>query len=82
MCIPTIALYHHGDIIESERGKTKEVYKMRTYYIYNLKTEEWIGEVKANSILEAERKALTELKIDEESQYIAAFTEKTNSGWL
>lgn len=48
---------------------------MKTYYIYNIVTDEFYGEVKAMSTIGAERKAITELNIDENSEYIAAFTE-------
>lgn len=49
---------------------------MKTYYIYNISTDEFYGEVKASSVDAAELKALTELNITISSNYIAAFTEK------
>ena len=49
---------------------------MKTYYIYNITTDEYIGEVKATNVDSAELKAITELKITFSSDYVAAFTEK------
>lgn len=49
---------------------------MKTYYIYNIITDEFLGEVKATSINAAELKAIRELNIKVSSDYVAAFTEK------
>lgn len=49
---------------------------MTTYYIYNIANDEYLGEVKASSVEEAEIKAIKELKITIRSDYVAAFTEK------
>ena len=49
---------------------------MRTYYIYNILTDEFLGEVTASSITSAELKALKTLNIEISSEYVAAFTEK------
>lgn len=49
---------------------------MTTYYIYNIATDEYLGEVKALSVDAAELKAIRELKITIRSDYVAAFTEK------
>ena len=49
---------------------------MKTYYIYDITTDEFLGEVRATSITAAELKALKELNIEISSEYIAAFTEK------
>lgn len=51
---------------------------MTTYYIYNIATDEYYGEVKASSVISAERKALTELNINESSEFVAAFSYKLN----
>lgn len=48
---------------------------MKTYYIYNIATDEYLGKVEANSTISAERKAcgiFTEI----DSNLIAAFTEE------
>ncbi len=47
---------------------------MRTYYIYDYQTDEFLGEVKADSIIQAEIKASGIFNIDSEQLY--AFTEK------
>lgn len=49
---------------------------MKTFYIYNITTDEYIGEVKADSVLSAELKAIKELNITFNSDYVAAFSEK------
>lgn len=49
---------------------------MTTYYIYNIATDEYLGEVKASSVDAAELKAIRELKITIRSDYVAAFTER------
>lgn len=48
---------------------------MKTYYIYNILNDEFLGTVKANSIDEAELKAIQTLNVNVTSNYIAAFTE-------
>ena len=48
---------------------------MKTYYIYNISNDEYLGEVKANSIVDAEYKACG-VFLDVESDYISAFTTK------
>lgn len=48
---------------------------MRTYFIYDISTDELLGEVEATSVLDAERKALR-IYEDIESTNIAAFTER------
>lgn len=48
---------------------------MRTYYIYNIATDEYLGEVIASDTLSAEFKACG--MFDEiPSEYLLAFTEK------
>lgn len=47
---------------------------MKTYYIYNIYTDEYVGELKANSILEAEFKAWNEFGVCTDD--IHAFTQK------
>lgn len=47
---------------------------MRTYYIYNYQTDEFLGEIKADSIIQAEIKASGIFNIDSENVY--AFTKK------
>lgn len=49
---------------------------IKTYYIYNIATDEFVGEVEAYDTLGAERKAIKTLKFDFNADYIAAFTEK------
>ena len=49
---------------------------MKTYYIYNIATDEFIGEVKADSINTAELKAIKALNITFNSDLVAAFTER------
>jgi hypothetical protein len=50
---------------------------MKTYYIYNLATDEYIGQVEATSTTTAELKAIKELNITEiSSDMVAAFTER------
>lgn len=50
---------------------------MTTYFIYNIATDEYLGEVKASSIRAAELKAIKELNITEiSSDLVAAFTER------
>lgn len=49
---------------------------MKTYYIYNISTDEFLGEVKATSVLSAELKAIETLTLNIPSEYVAAFTEK------
>lgn len=47
---------------------------MTTYYIYNVYTDEYIGELKANSVLDAEFKAWDVFEVCTDDVY--AFTEK------
>ncbi len=47
---------------------------MKTYYIYNYQTDEFLGEVKADSIIQAEIKASGIYNI--ESENVCAFSEK------
>ena len=49
---------------------------MRTYYIYNIATDEYIGTVEANTISGAERKAAGTIAREIDSEYIAAYSEK------
>lgn len=49
---------------------------MKTFYIYNIATDEYIGEVKAIDTVSAEFKAIKELNIQFNSDYVAAFSEK------
>lgn len=49
---------------------------MRTYYIYDIITDEYLGEVKAANVDAAELKAIRELNITIASDRIAGFTEK------
>lgn len=49
---------------------------MKTYYIYNIATNDYIGEVKADNVDSAEFKAIKELHITFDSNLIAAFSEK------
>lgn len=48
---------------------------MKTYYIYNIATDEYIGKVEALSVADAELKAIKILDIKFNSDWIAAFTE-------
>lgn len=50
---------------------------MKTFYIYNISNDEYLGEVTAYDILSAERKAFG-IFPDVNSDYIAAFSEKFN----
>ena len=47
---------------------------MRTYYIYNIYTDEYIGELEASSVLDAEFKAWDVFGVCTDDVY--AFTEK------
>lgn len=49
---------------------------MKTYYIYNIATDEYLGKVEAADIISAERKAIKTLNIEIDSDYVAAFTER------
>jgi hypothetical protein len=51
---------------------------MKTYYIYNLLTDDFLGTVTADSIRAAELKAIQEIEPASllNSIYIVAFTEK------
>lgn len=52
---------------------------MRTYFIYNISNDEFLGTVEAVSIADAERKASRTEEIYnrvESTDYITAFTEK------
>ena len=49
---------------------------MKTYYIYNIATDEYLGEVRALSILDAERTAIKVLDLMIDSDKVAAFSEK------
>ena len=49
---------------------------MKTYYIYNIATDEYIGTVETTNVDSAEFKAIKELNITFSSDLIAAFTEK------
>lgn len=48
---------------------------MKTYKIYNIETDEFLGEVRAFSVIEAERLAIKELGLTISSDLIAAFSE-------
>jgi len=50
---------------------------MKTYYIYNIITDEFLGTVKASDSIQAELKALDELPKTSllDTVYIAAFSE-------
>lgn len=54
----------------------KEDNNMKTYYIYNIATDEYIGTVEANTISGAERKAAGTIAKEIDSEYIAAYSEK------
>lgn len=49
---------------------------MKTYYIYNIATDEYIGTVEANTITGAEQKAAGTIAKDIDTNLIAAFSEK------
>jgi hypothetical protein len=51
---------------------------MKTYYIYNIITDEFLGTVKASDSIQAELKALDEIEKTSllDSVYIAAFSER------
>ena len=49
---------------------------MKTYFIYNILTDEFLGTVEADSIAHAELKAAQTFKYDLLSIYLAAYTEK------
>ncbi len=50
---------------------------MKTYYIYNLENDDYLGTVKATCIESAESKAIKELAYtDIPSEFIVAFSEK------
>lgn len=49
---------------------------MKTYYIYNIATDEYIGTVEANTISGAENKAAGTIASDIDSNMIAAYSEK------
>ena len=52
---------------------------MKTYYIYNIANDEFLGTVEASSVGEAERKASEIEEIYdkvENTDYISAFTER------
>jgi hypothetical protein len=51
---------------------------MKTYYIYNIITDEFLGTVKASDSIQAELKALNEIKKTSllDTVYIAAFSER------
>lgn len=50
---------------------------MKTYYIYNLENDDFLGTVKATSIASAETKAIKELEYSGiPSEYIVAFSER------
>lgn len=49
---------------------------MKTYYIYNIATDEYIGTVEANTISGAEYKAAGTIAREIDSEYIAAYSEK------
>ncbi len=48
---------------------------MKTYHIYNIATDEYLGEVRAYSVIEAERLAIKELNLNIDSDLVAAFSE-------
>lgn len=47
---------------------------MKTYYVYNYQTDEFLAEVKANSVIQAEIKAAEMFNLNSKNVY--AFTEK------
>lgn len=49
---------------------------MKTYKIYNIDTDEYLGEVRAFSVIEAELTAIKELKLMIDSYFVAAFSKK------
>lgn len=50
---------------------------MKTYYIYNLENDDFLGTVKATSIASAEAKAIKELEnTNIPSEFIVAYSEK------
>lgn len=50
---------------------------MKTYYIYNLENDDFLGTVNATSIASAEAKAIKELEnTDIPSEFIVAFSER------
>lgn len=73
-------LHKRSNIItETENKPNERGDKMKTYYIYNIANDEFLGTVEASSVSEAERKAS---KIEEiynkveSTDYISAFTER------
>lgn len=49
---------------------------MKTYYIYDISTDEYLGEIAASSAISAERKAAGTIAKDIDTDLIAAFSER------
>lgn len=60
--------------IKIKKGASRKELKMKTYYIYNFQTDEFICEVRAWSIVDAEIRACKQLNIGSDDVY--AFTER------
>lgn len=49
---------------------------MKTFYIYNILDDSYLGKVEATDIISAEIKAIKTLNIEIISDYVAAFSER------
>lgn len=55
---------------------------MKTYEIYNMQTNELLGEVQAYGVIEAERLAIKELGLTIDSSDVAAFTKNKDAVFI